>query len=160
MCCYTVKRRLEDDGHYTSDYFTTSTSVFETTTSPVYSPTPSHTETPQVSTDDVVIATPTYEEDFETVDDHKSHDPTHGIPSTNSPSLPDICNGHFDAVATLRNELFIFKDQYIWRLKEKFRIERNYPVVLQQMFPQLPKSVKRIDAAYQRPDGCIVLFVG
>lgn len=72
-------------------------------------PTPS-TEITTASSE-VSKPTPTYEDDFETVDDHKTHDPTHGVPSTNSPSLPDICKGHFDAVATLREELFIFKDQ-------------------------------------------------
>lgn len=28
------------------------------------------------------------------------------------------------------------------------------------MFPKLPKSVKRIDAIYQRPDGFMVIFIG
>lgn len=111
------------------------------------------------------------------MDEHKNHDDRHTIPTTNSPSLPDICQGNFDAVATLRDELFIFKDavrctrlkiirilnsfllQYLWRLKDKYKIESGYPVLIRQMFP-LPNYVKRIDAAYQRPDGMIVLFYG
>lgn len=28
------------------------------------------------------------------------------------------------------------------------------------MFPDLPKNIKNIDAAYQRPDGMIILFTG
>lgn len=28
------------------------------------------------------------------------------------------------------------------------------------MFPNLPKHIKNIDAAYQRPDGMIILFTG
>lgn len=53
----------------------------------------------------------TYEGDFETVDDHRAHETTPRTTQATVPpsSAPDICDGHFDAVATLRNELFIFK---------------------------------------------------
>lgn len=47
----------------------------------------------------------------------------------------------------------------MWRLKDKYKIEEGYPVLIRQMFP-LPDYVKRIDAAYERPDGMIVLFHG
>ncbi|XP_060528413.1 matrix metalloproteinase-2-like [Cylas formicarius] len=104
--------------------------------------------------------TVSYEGDFESVDDHKSHDGKHHVPSTNSPSLPHVCDGHFDAVATLRNELFVFKDQYVWRFKDMGQLVDGYPVPLRQMFPKLPKSVRKIDAVYQRPSGDIILFVG
>lgn len=53
----------------------------------------------------------TYEGDDETVDDHLKHDGKHTVPKTNSPSLPNICDGYVDAVATLRDQLFVFKEQ-------------------------------------------------
>lgn len=55
--------------------------------------------------------TVSYHGDDESVDHHKEHDDKHKIPKHNSPSLPNICDGHVDAIATLRNELFVFKDQ-------------------------------------------------
>lgn len=100
----------------------------------------------------------TFEGDSESVDDHKRHDPFHKIPDKNNPSMPDICSSNFDAVATLRGELFIFKDEYIWRLKNRRKILPGYPIKLKDMFPEFPE--KKVDAAYERKDGLIVLFSG
>lgn len=40
------------------------------------------------------------------------------------------------------------------------KIEAGYPISIRHMFPDLPPTVKAIDAAYERPDGMIVLFTG
>nr|XP_023026184.1 matrix metalloproteinase-2-like [Leptinotarsa decemlineata] len=85
---------------------------------------------------------------------NRRHNTTNNI----APDIPDICDGRLDAVATLRDELFVFRGQYVWRYKEKRRLEKGYPVKLHDMFPKLPKSITKIDAAYQRPDGMIVIF--
>lgn len=53
-------------------------------------------------------STATYEGDYETVDDHKKHEK---IPGINSSLTPNICDASYDAIATLRSELFIFIDQ-------------------------------------------------
>lgn len=48
----------------------------------------------------------------------------------------------------------------MWRLRDKFKVLPNYPAPIRQMFPQLPGDYETIDAAYERPDGNIVLFTG
>lgn len=75
--------------------------------------------------------------------------------------IPDICLGHFDAVSVLRGEVFIFKNSYVWRLTDKYRIKQGYPVKIHQIFTQLPMTIKNIDAAYERDtDNAIILFTG
>lgn len=48
----------------------------------------------------------------------------------------------------------------MWRFRDRGRLEQGYPISLFEMFPQLPKDIKKVDAAYQRPDGMIILFTG
>ncbi|CAH2006887.1 unnamed protein product [Acanthoscelides obtectus] len=159
----TTKRFVTQKTEYTtqSPWRTTSRSCYTTrattehTTPVTYAPDPSSTGAP---TRWAGSATVTYEGDSETVDDHKDHDDRHGVPKTNSPSLPNICDGKVDAMATLREELFVFKEQYIWRFKDKGLLLQGYPTTLKRMFPDIPNHIKNIDAAYQRPDGMIILF--
>ncbi|CAH0555740.1 unnamed protein product [Brassicogethes aeneus] len=77
--------------------------------------------------------------------------------TTKSPVL-NICDGKFDSVAFLRGGFFIFKGNHIWRLKRMGYVEQGYPVTLRDMFRTLPKYIEKIDAAYERPDGMMVLF--
>ncbi|KAF5307663.1 hypothetical protein FQR65_LT06718 [Abscondita terminalis] len=81
------------------------------------------------------------------------------VPNLPESGVPDICEGDFDSISMLRDELFIFKGQYFWRLKDRHQIEPGYPAKIHQMFP-LPKDVLQLDAVYERPDGMIVLFSG
>lgn len=50
-----------------------------------------------------------YDGDYETVDDHRKK--LNATDKDQLPTIPDICQGQFDAVSILRNELFFFKDQ-------------------------------------------------
>lgn len=76
--------------------------------------------------------------------------------------MPNLCDGiGFDAVGLLRGEIFIFKEEFVWRLTDKYRVMAGYPVKFRDIFPQLPEHVKYIDAIYERAtDDSIVLFHG
>ncbi|KAG7157008.1 matrix metalloproteinase-17-like [Homarus americanus] len=77
------------------------------------------------------------------------------------PTLPNICYGNYDAVAMLRRELFIFKDEYLWRYSERGRIRPGYPSLIRTLFPALPAFLKKVDAVYERDtDSSIVFFIG
>lgn len=55
----------------------------------------------------------------------------------------------------------MFKEKYVWRLTEDFELMAGYPVHLNEIFPNIPNHVQRIDAAYERKtDGAIILFYG
>ncbi|XP_056648592.1 matrix metalloproteinase-25-like [Diorhabda sublineata] len=110
-----------------------------------------------IETSTVKYSTIRYEGDYETVEEHKNHDRKN---PTSAPRIPDICDGRVDAIATLRDELFVFSEKYVWRFRDRGILVKGYPIPLNQMFPTLPETVKKIDAAYQRPDGSILLFTG
>lgn len=73
---------------------------------------------------------------------------------------PNLCEEqYFNAVASLRGEIFIFKNEYVWRLNENFRL--GNPIRLHGIFTDIPHYVRYIDAAYERKtDGSIILFHG
>lgn len=75
-----------------------------------------------------------------------------------SHSVPDICEGHFDAVAYLKGNILVLKENYIWKFNTKFEIDDDYPKKLSKVFPNLPKRFKKIDAVYQIPDEDELVF--
>lgn len=70
--------------------------------------------------------------------------------------VPNKCNTSYDAVAVLRQELFIFKGIYLWRGYDNFQTA----IKINQMWPQLPDNLKNVDAVYENSDGKIMIFVG
>ncbi|XP_069673369.1 matrix metalloproteinase-25-like [Periplaneta americana] len=117
---------------------------------------PSYPLPPNVPTTE---ATVTFIGDDETVEDHKGHDDKSKFPT--SSTIPDICEGNFDAISVLRGELFIFKQEYMWRLSRRGEVQEGYPVPFRQLFWKLPNDIVKIDAIYQRDtDGSIILFTG
>ncbi|KAK7067992.1 Matrix metalloproteinase-15 [Halocaridina rubra] len=77
------------------------------------------------------------------------------------PPVPDLCHGSFDAVAVLRQELFIFKGQYLWRYSDRGSLRPGYPTLIRSLFTDLPSFIKKVDAVYERPtDSSIVFFIG
>ena len=68
------------------------------------------------------------------------------VPS--SDLVPDTCNTSYDAISVIRNELFIFQAQYMWRLRNNVLLP-GYPVKTKHMWNMLPKQFTNIDAVFE-----------
>ncbi|XP_069476023.1 stromelysin-3 [Ambystoma mexicanum] len=69
---------------------------------------------------------------------------------------PDACEVDFDAISTIRGELFFFKHQYVWRLRGG-KLQSGYPALASRHWKGIPDS---IDAAFEDPTGNIWFFQG
>ncbi|XP_013883034.1 stromelysin-3 isoform X2 [Austrofundulus limnaeus] len=83
------------------------------------------------------------------------HTPPDGTQTNDiHPELPDACRTSFDAVSLIRGELFFFKDQYVWRVREG-RLQAGYPALSSRHWRGFPDY---IDAAYEDKSGNIWFF--
>ncbi|XP_047682778.1 stromelysin-3 isoform X3 [Prionailurus viverrinus] len=69
---------------------------------------------------------------------------------------PDACEITFDAVSTIRGELFFFKVGFVWRLRGG-RLQPGYPALASRHWQGLPSPV---DAAFEDAQGHIWFFQG
>ncbi|XP_055384566.1 matrix metalloproteinase-2-like [Condylostylus longicornis] len=76
------------------------------------------------------------------------------------PVKPDTCNTDYDAISMIRGELFIFKDKYLWRVRNGFP-EEGYPYRIDRIFkfPQ-HEEFSHVDAVYENKQKKIVFFIG
>nr|XP_006997084.1 stromelysin-3 [Peromyscus maniculatus bairdii] len=69
---------------------------------------------------------------------------------------PDVCETSFDAVSTIRGELFFFKAGFVWRLRSG-QLQPGYPALASRHWQGLPSPV---DAAFEDAQGHIWFFQG
>lgn len=90
---------------------------------------------------------------------HHHHHTHHPVTRPALPPTPEPCNTNYDAITIIRNELFIFKDRYLWRIFEDDNQQRP-PVEIDRMFIGLPRNFERIDTVYENKHHKIVFFIG
>lgn len=78
--------------------------------------------------------------------------------TTSPPKIPDKCNMSYDAIAVLRNDLMIFKNNLMWRMRDGKLLD-GYPTHFSRMWKALI-SYDHIDAVFERKDGKFVFFIG
>nr|XP_027203761.1 matrix metalloproteinase-2-like [Dermatophagoides pteronyssinus] len=72
-----------------------------------------------------------------------------------------MCNTNIDAIASIRNEIFVFKNQSFWWVKNDLSLIRNEPIPISQYFIGFPTDINQVDAVYERrSDQLIMFFVG
>ncbi|XP_030387310.1 matrix metalloproteinase-2 isoform X2 [Scaptodrosophila lebanonensis] len=72
---------------------------------------------------------------------------------------PDTCRTHYDAISMIRNELFIFRGQYLWRIGAN-GMYAGYPTETRRHWAALPEDFKRVDAVYEDKKLGIIFFIG
>ncbi|XP_062993705.1 matrix metalloproteinase-25 [Elgaria multicarinata webbii] len=74
---------------------------------------------------------------------------------------PDRCQGHFDAVADIRGEVFFFRKKHFWRMQAARTLVSLEPAQILRFWNGLPQDFTAIDAVYERiNDSQIVFFIG
>ncbi|XP_053328263.1 matrix metalloproteinase-25 [Spea bombifrons] len=80
---------------------------------------------------------------------------------TYKPRLPlaDRCSTHFDAIASIRGEVFFFKNKYFWRVQSSGQLISLSPAHLNRFWLGLPYDLPKIDAVYERANDSRIVFI-
>ncbi|XP_077995389.1 matrix metalloproteinase-14-like [Glandiceps talaboti] len=81
-------------------------------------------------------------------------DPTNAPDDPMNPTM-EPCSSGFDAIGSIRGEIFFFKENVFWRLREKGRALTGYPHPNENFWYDLPSGV---NAVYERYDHRIVFL--
>lgn len=75
--------------------------------------------------------------------------------------LPVTCNTSFDAISSIRREVFVFKGRYFWRINDRKDLETSTPIEISRFWFFNLRDLKKVDAVYERPkDKLITFFIG
>ncbi|KAG5671614.1 hypothetical protein PVAND_001807 [Polypedilum vanderplanki] len=72
------------------------------------------------------------------------------------PMIPDKCNTSYDAIALIRNELFIFRGKYMFRPQS----DNTNAIETKSFWKGLPEDFTHVDAVYENYEGKIYFFIG
>ncbi|KAG9465722.1 hypothetical protein GDO78_017846 [Eleutherodactylus coqui] len=72
---------------------------------------------------------------------------------------PDRCSAHFDAVSSIRGEVFFFKNRYFWRVQATKQLVSLNPAHLGHFWRGLPPDLPRVDTVYERGNDSKIVFI-
>lgn len=63
----------------------------------------------------------------------------------------------YDAISSYRGDIFIFKDEYVWRVGGS-GVMHGYPILIRKVWSSLPIDFTRLDAVYENHDGKLLMY--
>ncbi|KAM5152717.1 matrix metalloproteinase-25 [Mantella aurantiaca] len=75
------------------------------------------------------------------------------------PPFLDRCSTHFDAIASIRGEVFFFKNKFFWRMQASRNLVSLNPAHLHHFWHGLPHDLPRLDAVYERQNDSKIVFI-
>jgi len=75
--------------------------------------------------------------------------------------IPNKCDTSYDAIASMRGELFIFKGIYMWRINDSNgSADASEIIEIRRLWRELPENMKNVDAVFEDSNGMILIFIG